>query len=179
RKLTIPPFFSAIKSKLSGVKVKKPKSPAGPGRRILAIVIIALLLLIGSVVAYWYFIPKASLTIFISPQNLEDRLTVYIDPEASNLDIEKNVIPGRVMSATVSGDRTKSTTGKRTIGEKAKGTVEVRNGTSSSIRLPVGTKLTSDNNLTFETVEPASVSAALSPTKPGAQEVEVVATDIG
>lgn len=47
------------------------------------------------------------------------------------------------------------------------------------MRIPTGTTLITDNGLEFETTSSASVSAALSPTNPGSETVDVTSKDIG
>ncbi len=55
----------------------------------------------------------------------------------------------------------------------------IQNGTAQALKLPVGTFLYSANDLKFALTAEASVSAALSPSSPGTDTVEVVAEGIG
>ena len=65
------------------------------------------------------------------------------------------------------------------VGEKAKGSVEIRNNTSELIKLPVGTILTSSTDLKFVTVKSASISGSLLAGTYGKESVEVEAGSIG
>ena len=174
-------FFRKIKSTLSGIianisgnkvtKMDKKKKLIIFGTTIVTIII-------GTFLAWWY-LPKATITIFVAPKKLDEKITLFVDPNAASVDFSEKVLPGEVLGVSESGEKTKSTTGTKTIGERAKGSVEVRNGTSSNINLTSGTVIVSSNNLEFELTESASVSAALSPSTPGTATVEVAATDIG
>lgn len=136
------------------------------------------LLLIGGFIAWW-FLPKAEVIIYVSPQKLEEATTVFVDPKLSSPNLATRTIPGDVLKTTVSGDKTQDTTGTKTVGEKAKGTVRIRNGTASIINLASGATITASSDLKFTLDSSASVSASVSPTEPGTQEVSVTAADIG
>ncbi len=141
----------------------------------------ALLPIIGIVVLglVWWFVPKAAIIVFVAPQTLEEVHTIILDENAGSVNGAEMIIPANKVSLEVAGVKSKSTTGRKTVGEKAKGTVTVRNGTSQAVQLKVGTILEAGNNLEFEVVEAASVSAATSPSTPGSSDVGVVAGTIG
>lgn len=118
---------------------------------------------------FWWFYPKAEITIYVSPKKFEEKLGLTIDSD----------LPGKVLTTEVSGDQTKATTGRKKVGEKARGSVKIQNGTAANLNLKAGTVLLAANDLKFTLDEPASVSAALSPSLPGTQVVNVTAYDIG
>ena len=117
----------------------------------------------------WWFLPKASVTIFVSPKKLDENIMLLIGSD----------LAGETVSDSVSGEKTKQTTGTKTIGEKAKGSVNVQNGTAFPISLPIGTVLISSSDLKFVTMKSASISGALSPSTPGKAPIEVEAGNIG
>lgn len=189
------PFFQKIvpaglvgKIKL-GIRslLSKVKKPAGvgfggypvPGKRVWTLggIIFLLVLVFGFV--WWWFFPKATVTIYVSPRKLEENITLLVDSAASSPDLAEKVLPGEVMETEVSSEKTKSTTGSKKVGEKAKGSVKIQNGTASNISLTVGTLLVSSGDLRFSVDKAASVSAAISPSSPGTATVEVTAADIG
>jgi hypothetical protein len=135
-------------------------------------------LLVGGFLAWW-MLPKAEITIFIAPRTLEKNIDVQVDSSLTTADIEKRTIPGQERTITVNGDKTTSTSGRKTVGEKAKGSVQIRNGTSVGIKVNAGTALFGPNDLKFTTDASASVSAAESPSNPGSGNVNVVAESIG
>ncbi len=127
----------------------------------------------------WWFFPKATVTIYINSKKLEDVQTVTFDPKRELSDYSQKVLTGKIVQYTPEGEKTTSVTGSKTVGEKAKGKVQIRNGTSSTINIAGGTTIVGPNDLKFSLDSAASVSAASSPTSPGTALVEVTAEDIG
>lgn len=142
------------------------------------VVAIFSLLLIGGGVAWWV-LPKADVSVFVAPQKIEQTEVVQFSLTDNNLDTIGKVIPVKTAEAEVEKSKTKSATGSKVIGDKAKGKVTIRNGTSTNIKLAAGTTLFGPNDLKFELDETASVSAATSPSSPGSQTVNVTAAAIG
>jgi len=138
-----------------------------------------LAVLIVSLSLFWWFYPKAVVRIYVSPKTFEEKADLTISLSASSLDLSNNIIPGKILTSEVSGEKTKTATGTRKVGEKARGSVIIQNGTDSIINLKAGTVLAATNDLKFTLDSSASVSAALSPSLPGTQPVEVSAYDIG
>jgi len=117
----------------------------------------------------WWFLPKATVTIYVSPKKLEENISLEIG----------NDIKGEEISVSVNGEKTKATTGTKTVGEKAKGQVKIQNGTGELVNLKSGTVLASLSDLKFITTKSASISAATSTTEPGFATVDVEASSIG
>lgn len=117
----------------------------------------------------WWFLPKADVTVYVSPKKIEENISLTVG----------NDIKGETIDVSVSGEKTKSTTGTKTVGEKAKGQVKIQNGTGESVNLKSGTILVSTGDLKFITTKSASVSAATSTTEPGFTIVDVEASSIG
>jgi hypothetical protein len=169
-------FFSKLKISVTAFFAGK-KLPEAGSRTFLFGGIFFVVVLVGLFLAWW-FLPKATVTIYVSPKKLDEKVSFTVDSSASSVDFGKKTLPGKTIKTSVSGDKTKSTSGTKTVGEKAKGTVEIRNGTSSPIRFSAGTTIAS-SNLEFTLDNSASVSAALSPGSPGTATVDVTASDIG
>ena len=176
-------FLEKIKltaiSFLSGLRIKKEGIPGAPSRRVwsVGLVVLGLLLITGFI--YWWFFPKAVVTVYVAPRRLEEKITLKVDVDADSPDFSERILPGEVIETEVSGDRTKSTTGTKVIGERAKGTVKIQNGLPNAITLAAGTVIVSSGDLRFTLDRAASVSAALSPSEPGVANVEVTAANIG
>jgi len=117
---------------------------------------------------FWWFYPKAEVLVYVSPKKFEQESEIAFDSANS-----------RALTVEVSGDKTKATTGNKTVGEKAKGSVQIRNGTAFPINLNTGATIVSSGNLKFNLDNEASVSAALSPSSPGTATVSVTADTIG
>ena len=128
---------------------------------------------------FWLFYPKAKVKVYVSPKRFEEKVEATVLKDSGSTDIANKIIAGQIASVDVSGEKTKSTTGTKKVGDKAKGSVNIQNGTGSILKLPGGTLVAAANNLKYSLVSSASISAALSPSTPGTYVVEVVASDIG
>lgn len=136
-----------------------------------------LLLVLGFVC--WWFVPKAQVTVYVSPKKLEETFSLNVDTTLSSSNLSEKVLTGQIIETEVSGEKTKATTGTKVVGEKAKGSVKLENGLGTATNFPAGTVLASGSDLKFTTDTAASVSAALSPGSPGTATVNVTASDIG
>lgn len=142
--------------------------------------VIPVVILIALVGAY-LFLPKSTVTVFIDPKILEKETQVVADPTVTTADGSGKQIPGEFVETTVNGTAKAPATGKKQIGDAAKGVVVVYNKTSSSKSLPSGTELTS-GNLTFKldnAVTVASQSAVEGGISFGKGTVAATATAIG
>lgn len=117
----------------------------------------------------WWFLPKATVSLYVTPKKIEDSLSIEAGKDIST----------ETISVTVDGEKTKSTTGTKTVGEKAKGQVKIQNGTAFPINVNSGTVLLSSSDLKFVTTKTASISGALSPSEPGQATLDVEAYAIG
>ena len=128
-----------------------------------------LIILSGLILAYWY-LPRASITIFAKPQVLE-------------VNKENLTLPGKKVEVNSEGEKEISTTGTKLIGEKAKGEVVIYNRTSKEKTFIEGTELLGPSGLKFtldEQVVVASESAGSDYVKvPGKATVKATAFSIG
>ena len=127
--------------------------------------------------AFWWFFPKATVTVYVSPKILEEKFIINVDPDTKDANFETSTIPGDITSETASGEKTISTTGTKTVGETAHGEVTMyRSG--SEIILSEGTVVTGPNDLKF-TLDNDVTIASGSASTPGTAKVGVTAQDIG
>jgi hypothetical protein len=135
------------------------------------VIIIGLLILFalaGSVFAFYWYVPKAEVTIYLKAKTLEKEMTVSInvDERSVEVDVEKS----------------KATTGIKTVGDQASGTVMVYNKTDLEKTFAAGTSLIGPDDLSFslsEDVTVASRSAEEEGISFGKAEVAVTADAIG
>jgi len=139
---------------------------------------VLLILLVGLGLAWFYF-PRAEITIYISPKNLQDTEVVVLDENIELPEPGSFTFPAVVVETEVASEKTKSTTGTRTVGDRAKGRVNIRNGTADEVTFESGTTLTGPNDLEFEMDEGVTIPAASSPSTPGEAAVGVTASAIG
>ncbi|MFC1710448.1 baseplate J/gp47 family protein, partial [Patescibacteria group bacterium] len=178
-------FLAAIPGQLMGVFKKgtskvssagKVKSGGG-GKKILIVGgVTFLILLIGGLV-FWWFVPKATVTVYVSPYQLEESVSVYVDPSIESANKEEGILPGKLVSESNSGDKTKSTTGTKTVGERATGEVTLYRA-GLLLTVPSGTILTGSGDLTF-TMDDGVTIASGSASTPGTSNAKVTAQDIG
>ena len=183
---------AGLKGKFTGItdrfkrspKVKKPKKSKIPSLWIIGAIIFAVIL-IGGFIFYW-FVPSAQVTIYVRPQPLEKEITFTLDADATQLDPNTNTIPGQTETVGVSGNKSTPTTGSKTVGERATGTVAVYNRTLSQKIFSEGTTI-NYNNLTYSFDSDVNIASASSQenddfsitTQPSQSEVNVTAIDIG
>lgn len=109
----------------------------------------------------YLFLPKAEVKIFVEPKVLEKDTQVVADPAAKSVNEESKIIPGQSVETELSGSSKEPSSGKKTVGDAAKGTVKIINNSSDTQILSKGTVISS-NGLKFTldtTVNIASTSA--------------------
>lgn len=145
------------------------------------ILTIILLLLISGVIVYISSL-KAQVLLEIEPKEIEEKAEITIRSGSPN-DFSQFMLSAKEIEVSLEGSLTTDATGKKEVGEKAKGTVTIYNSNiSKSISLPKGTTLTSSNDLIFlldEAVTVASASGDASQIKSSTAKVGVTAKDIG
>ena len=157
-----------------------PKSiPGAPSKNKTLVAVLAILgLLILVVGILWWFVQTAKITIFVAPKRTEENVQISFSTDGQ-FDAAAGVLPAKVLTDQVSGEKTKSTTGTKLIGNKATGSVQIANGNGAAINLAAGTVLTSSSGFKFVTSSEASVSGQLLPGSPGTATVNVSSVDIG
>lgn len=147
------------------------------GKRLTPMLAILGSLVIG-LILFWWFVPKAMVSIYVSPKKFDKNFEISFDPSGKS-DIGAGVIPGEISETEVSGEKTKSTSGTKLVGDRAKGSVKIGNSTSNIVNLKAGSTLISSSDLRFAIDNTASISAALDSFNPGVANVGVTAADIG
>ena len=171
-------YFEKTKNILHNFSAGISSSKVFSGKKsIIGVVVLILLVAIGFGL-FWWFVPKAKVSITVTPKKFEQEVDVAFSLGGES-DLLGALIPATEVSAEVSGDKTQATTGKKVVGDKGKGSVQIRNGTAFPINLSTGTFLVSSGNLKFTIDNSASVSAALSPNSPGTSNVTATADSIG
>lgn len=144
----------------------------------LLIIPLILLILIGG---FLYF-QKAKVSVFVDLKTLENQTTVTADPNVTVIDESAKVIPGEVVNTEVSGTGKIQATGKKQIGEPAKGKVIVYNATDKTLTISKGTTLTDAKGQKFildSGVEVASKSASAADPPTKSSPADATAASIG
>lgn len=166
-------MFTPVKNFFSGIRIPKmggmiPLIAGGVG----IISIIGLLM---------YFLPHVTVTILVSPQSVDESAVLGVNATATIADPSSKIIPGQKLEKSISGEKTIAVTGKKNIGDPAKGTVVIYNKVTSSKTFPKGTAI-SANSLTFtldSDVTVASASESIGSITFGKATANVTAKDIG
>ncbi|MGA2910382.1 MAG: baseplate J/gp47 family protein [Candidatus Microgenomates bacterium] len=159
------------------VGAKTPAAPRVKSNSWIIFLVLAVVAVIGAGV-FWWFYPKAKITVFVTPKRFEQQVQVSFSPNGQ-FDAANGIIPAQVITDQVKGEKTKSATGTQLIGNRSTGSVQIANGNGAAINLSAGTILTSSAGLKFVTVSTASVSGQILPGSPGTANVDVSAGDIG
>ncbi len=178
-----PSMFAFLKN----IKLPKITSPAFlSGRKnpfVLPLIALAAIILIGGGFTYYYFNSmQAHIVLTVKPKIVDQTSDVTFSGTSAS-DFSKNLIAAKALSTTVDGSLSIDTTGKKDVGNKAKGTVTIYNNANSSISIDSGTQIKSSNGLTFSLDKNVTVASAsgdvFSGTKPGTTDVAVTASVIG
>ncbi|PIU02172.1 hypothetical protein COT66_01840 [Candidatus Shapirobacteria bacterium CG09_land_8_20_14_0_10_49_15] len=171
----------AVRPKFCLPRLKLPRFALPKASWLLIAVVIFLVLGGGLTTAFWY-LPKAQVTIFLTPQVLEKEFMVRLDPSLSKADKKNLALPAEEIKLVEEGQKTAPTTGTKLIGEPAKGKVTIYNGTTQAKTFLAGAEITSTSGLVFtldEAVTVASQSGTAADPTPGQSEVNVTAAKIG
>jgi hypothetical protein len=106
------------------------------------------LLLLGGFLFYWY-VPKAEVEIYLQPKKLKKEILLTVNTKALQVNIEDDIIPGKIKEIEVEGEAAKQPTGKKVVGEPAKGTITVYNKTNLAKSFLSGTVLIGPDKLVF------------------------------
>lgn len=191
-RFAFPGIFASLASRVKSLKKTKPAQPTAPsipsyvskkpklnlGKIKFAAPVVLVVIVVG-LVAAWVYLPKATITIHISPKNLQDSEVVTLSENVQSADTANLVFPASSLDVEVTSEKTTSATGVKTVGDRARGSVTIRNGTAEELSFASGTKISGQNSLTFTLDGAIDVPAASSPTTPGTVSVSVTAADIG
>ena len=144
---SIQPVANQVKNQFQ-IGLKKLKAVKKTPRLITLIGLGFFLIFIAVFSAYWY-LPKASVTILVEPQTIDENLTLTINPKATTLDPEKGILPGETVSVSVEGNKSVPTTGKNLVGDPAQGDITIYNKTAQTKTFAKGAVLIGPDNLAF------------------------------
>lgn len=148
--------------KIRLLHLPRPKIPSFGGLLVIVVLMAVLLLGAGSVLAFFWYVARAEIVVWVTPKTLSSDFELRVDPNQEVIDPDSRTLPGKIIDTEVSGDASEATTGKKTVGEKAKGEVTIYN-TGSTRKLAAGTTLIGPGSLKFvldDEVEVASGSGA-------------------
>jgi hypothetical protein len=181
-KTKMPNIFSG----LSAIHLPKLSWSLGHGKNKHLIFILAvlagLLILVGGISYFYIASVRANIILSVKPRMVDETGTVIFSSLSSS-DFSKNTIATKVITASVKGEITIDTTGKKDVGNKAKGKVTIYNNGNDSVKLNSGDSIKSSNGLVFVLDRDVAIASAsgdiFSGTKPGTADVNITAKEIG
>ncbi|MGI5828202.1 MAG: hypothetical protein ACOX6V_04260 [Patescibacteria group bacterium] len=154
----------------------------------LIVVAVAVLVVATFGGGFWFYWnkPKADIVLYMTPNTIDKEVKITVSTEATTVDSEQYIIPGRIEETSVTGAETILTTGTKRIGEKASGSVTIYNKTAKSKSFSPETVLVGPGGLRYVLSQEVTVaSRSATETVDGEQitfgkaEAKVVAGDIG
>ena len=112
------------------------------GRRSVVVIILIVTVVLGLLSSFSWSLPKAEVTLFVIPASVAASTSVTVDPTSTVVDEQKKILPGRKQEKTVSGEKTITVTGKKEVGDPARGAVTIYNKSLSSRTFKKGSVLT-------------------------------------
>lgn len=125
--------------------VKRIKMPSFLSNKFLLGVGVALV----AIIAAYVLLPKAKVMVYVEPRILEKETQVIASPSIKEVDKDKQQIPGEIVDVTVTGSSTDQASGKKQIGDPAKGVVKIINNANQAQNLSRGTVITSTSGVKF------------------------------
>lgn len=111
-------------------------------------------------VLFYLFYPKAVVTLAVKTDSFEQPLEITIDNNIQKADEARKAIPGELLESEQQGSKKFSATGKKEIGEKAKGTITVSNDSGTAQTVASGTEFKSDSGQIFRSTANVSILGA-------------------
>ena len=137
------PSFSLISDKLSSI-----------------FMLIGTLGIVAIVAAIFiWFYPKTTVNLIVYPMISPSKINVVFTTDDKKADVNKNIILARSISEEASGEKTLTASGKKKVGEAARGEVVIYNKTLSAKTFPKGTILGNDS-LKFTLDEEVNIASA-------------------
>ncbi len=148
---------------------------------------IGLISLIVIAAVYLYMTYQVNIKLFLNRKTINTDAQIYLNPEIEESDPENLILKAQLVEKEIKKSKTSSTTGTKTVGEKAKGKVKILNKTDHIKVFDEGTQL-SDGELVFVLDDEVRVASASTEPNPetdgeiveyGKKEVNITAADIG
>lgn len=150
------------------------------GRKTLIPIVFAVLILFSLI--FYFFLLKADVLLSVKPK-IEEFTQQVLFSTSKPSSFDNNLIAGEFSSVDLEGTTSKTTTGKKEVGDKAKGTVTIFNSSDNTVTFPARSTLTSSNKLEFLTLDKATVASqsgdVFTDKVPGKQNVNVEAKNFG
>lgn len=139
------------------------------------------ILLLSFFFLFFWFYPQATVNLIVYPLASTQQIEVIFTTDTTRSYPGKNIILAKTTSSETSGEKTIPTSGKKKVGEQARGEVVIYNKTTTGKTFPKSTIFTSDS-LRFTLDEEVSVASASETGEGltfGKTSTKITASDIG
>ncbi|MCL5970562.1 MAG: hypothetical protein M1450_03625 [Patescibacteria group bacterium] len=150
-RISLPSFFRLRQFSFMPISLIKNK--------LILIALLIFIVIIGGYLYVSYSLASATLTLIVDPKVFDQEKEFSVNPDIVAVDEINNQIPGKTIETQVSGTKTVTTTGKKIIGDPAKGVITIYNKTGSVRTFDKGTKI-SAKNLVFTLDDKIDVPSA-------------------
>ncbi len=140
-----------------------------------------LILLAGGYAIASYQLPKATLTLIVDSKNFQQEKELTINPNITSIVQASSEIPAKTLQTEVSGSKSISTSGKKLVGDKAKGEITIYNKTTEVHEFNAETQI-SAGEIQFsldKSVEVPPASESVEGLTYGKSNISVIASKIG
>ncbi len=125
--------------------------------------IIVLAVIIIGLAGAAFAIPRSTVTVTAEAQPFHQTVDMVVDTDATAIDSEKAVIPGKIVVVNQETKSSAKATGKKDLGTTAKGTVTLYNSWDDKPRtFEAGTKIQASNGLQFALTNTTTLPGATS-----------------
>lgn len=178
----IAPFLTSFWQRIrQSMAVLSSRIPLPGRKKFLLLIPLVLFFLLGIPLLYSSLV-RATVNLTIQAKNFDTTEAVVFTLGQVNA-FKENSIAAKSVDVSVNGEENISTSGKKEVGEKAKGNVTLFNNNDFKKMLPAGTTLISSNNISFTLDSDVTVASAagdeFSGTKPGTAQASITAQNIG
>lgn len=167
-------FWDAIPvPPIPSISLENMTNPLGASKRFFLVPFIIILLVLLYVGAYLFF-TKAKVEAIVQAKVIELEKDIILDATLATPDLRGERVKGEIVSVTKEGNKTGSATGKKAVGDKAKGEVKIGNRTELAKTFPKGTVIVGPNSLKFALLE----STAIASPSPGSFDIPNVKAQV-
>ena len=173
------PSLSALK--FPWLKIPRFNFPiSGEAKWFVIIFALALIAVVGGLFAAWWYLPKAEIKIWIQTQPLEKEAQIIVSQNLPADGENSEQISGKMAEVEEKASEKTPTTGKKTVGDPAKGKIVIYNKTENEKRFPSGTVIIGPGDLRFTLDKEVIISStsAFSTSLSSATE-QVTAVEVG
>jgi len=142
-----------------------PRNPTAKDRSLTSkrwLVTMTGLILVALIVgAYWFFVlyPRATATLTLKSESFEQSVKINVDNSATTIDSAAGTIPGQKLETQADANDSFSATGKKEVGTKASGTVQIQNKLGEAVQIAAGASF-SRGDTVFTSTKAVTVPAA-------------------